>query len=179
MAILDLNKTLWNSNQSPKRVYTHFPRYPLIFRKFLMTIYKQAIQKCFDSNINIYSMWYTDQISFARNIDNMDFFWQRYFFSVCFCIQNPDDIRLTTMHRITCYKLLLFPFNLTIGIFECVSDPCQNGAQCIDFVNGYLCMCTAGWTGTFCNEGEYRVQESWTWVLCNEVRLGVHFQTGA
>ena len=30
---------------------------------------------------------------------------------------------------------------------ECTSDPCMNGAKCIDVVNGYSCEGTAGLVG--------------------------------
>lgn len=34
---------------------------------------------------------------------------------------------------------------------ECAAGPCKNGADCQDMVNGYTCMCTAGWTGVNCD----------------------------
>ena len=34
-------------------------------------------------------------------------------------------------------------------IIECASNPCQNGATCVDLVNGYTCNCVAGFTGTY------------------------------
>ena len=33
---------------------------------------------------------------------------------------------------------------------ECVSDPCQNNGTCWDQVDGYLCNCTANYTGDNC-----------------------------
>ncbi len=38
---------------------------------------------------------------------------------------------------------------------ECQSQPCQNGATCVDQNNGYTCTCTAGWTGLHCENGKY------------------------
>ncbi|XP_063417783.1 fibropellin-3-like [Mytilus trossulus] len=35
-------------------------------------------------------------------------------------------------------------------IDECSSNPCQNGATCNDQVNGYECVCAAGFTDTNC-----------------------------
>ncbi|XP_033115647.1 protein jagged-1-like, partial [Anneissia japonica] len=35
-------------------------------------------------------------------------------------------------------------------INECASGPCQNAGTCLDGVNGYLCQCSAGWTGQNC-----------------------------
>ena len=33
---------------------------------------------------------------------------------------------------------------------ECASDPCQNNGTCWDQVDGYLCNCTANYTGDNC-----------------------------
>ncbi|XP_070196633.1 uncharacterized protein [Littorina saxatilis] len=35
-------------------------------------------------------------------------------------------------------------------IDDCVPEPCQNGASCIDGVNEYNCSCVAGYTGLLC-----------------------------
>ena len=35
-------------------------------------------------------------------------------------------------------------------INECLSNPCKNGARCLDQMNRFTCVCTAGWKGTFC-----------------------------
>ena len=32
-------------------------------------------------------------------------------------------------------------------IDECSSDPCENGATCIDLLNMYECSCDDGYTG--------------------------------
>lgn len=36
---------------------------------------------------------------------------------------------------------------------ECNSNPCQNGASCIDEVNRYTCSCASGYMGTHCETG--------------------------
>lgn len=33
---------------------------------------------------------------------------------------------------------------------ECASQPCSNGGTCQDRVNGYVCSCMPGYTGTTC-----------------------------
>ncbi|XP_072036040.1 protein tolkin-like [Amphiura filiformis] len=50
-------------------------------------------------------------------------------------------------------------FLLRISIYdppdgnECLSQPCRNGGQCIDVVNGFLCKCRRGFAGKLCNIG--------------------------
>ena len=41
-----------------------------------------------------------------------------------------------------------------IDINDCASDPCLNGATCVDGVNMYTCDCVDGYTGTHCETGE-------------------------
>jgi len=36
---------------------------------------------------------------------------------------------------------------------ECDSNPCRNGAQCIDEINRYRCVCPSGFTGINCERG--------------------------
>ena len=33
---------------------------------------------------------------------------------------------------------------------ECDSNPCMNGATCVDKLNAYECCCAPGWNGTNC-----------------------------
>ncbi|XP_078681185.1 IgGFc-binding protein-like [Branchiostoma floridae x Branchiostoma belcheri] len=53
------------------------------------------------------------------------------------------------------------------NIDECQSSPCQNGAVCLDGQNQYTCLCTAGWTGTNCDE-----------VLTSPDNMGTEFMLG-
>ena len=49
----------------------------------------------------------------------------------------------------------LFFFFFATDINECSSSPCQNGATCLDEINGYLCSCTDGWHGVNCDVGKW------------------------
>ena len=41
-------------------------------------------------------------------------------------------------------------------INECVtSNPCQNGARCMNMFGTYACECTLGWMGKDCDQGIY------------------------
>ena len=41
-----------------------------------------------------------------------------------------------------------------LDIDECASNPCVNGATCVDQINGYNCTCPAGFTGPTCAESK-------------------------
>uniref|UniRef100_A0A8C5N0K9 Uncharacterized protein n=1 Tax=Leptobrachium leishanense TaxID=445787 RepID=A0A8C5N0K9_9ANUR len=45
---------------------------------------------------------------------------------------------------------ILTTANLTQGINLCHSNPCWNGATCINLVNGYSCICRNGYSGLLC-----------------------------
>ena len=38
---------------------------------------------------------------------------------------------------------------------ECESSPCQRGSECMDGLNGYSCLCIAGFTGRNCEQGQH------------------------
>ncbi|KAH3831295.1 hypothetical protein DPMN_104558 [Dreissena polymorpha] len=40
-------------------------------------------------------------------------------------------------------------------IDECATNPCKNGATCINGQNKYTCTCAGGWQGTNCDQGKY------------------------
>ena len=42
-------------------------------------------------------------------------------------------------------------------IDECASHACENGAACVDGVNGYTCACVDGYDGTYCGNSKYIV----------------------
>ena len=41
-------------------------------------------------------------------------------------------------------------------IDECSSDPCENGATCMDLIGMYDCSCVDGFTGAQCEDGKFR-----------------------
>ena len=45
--------------------------------------------------------------------------------------------------------------NLFSDVNECESDPCQNGATCVDGINSYTCECVKGYTGHDCETGTF------------------------
>jgi len=38
-----------------------------------------------------------------------------------------------------------------LTVSECLSNPCRNGAACVDQYNGFLCQCAPGWQGSLCD----------------------------
>ncbi|XP_034427678.1 cubilin [Hippoglossus hippoglossus] len=44
--------------------------------------------------------------------------------------------------------------NCDQNINECSSNPCQNGGNCTDGMNGFTCTCTAQWTGPVCQTSQ-------------------------
>ena len=44
-------------------------------------------------------------------------------------------------------------FSFVTDVDECASNPCDNNGICTDITDGYICNCTAGWTGPRCGQG--------------------------
>ena len=42
---------------------------------------------------------------------------------------------------------------ITLDTYECSSNPCQNGATCVDGINRYSCTCSPGYNGVHCEVG--------------------------
>ncbi|XP_033627758.1 fibropellin-3-like [Asterias rubens] len=68
-----------------------------------------------------------------------------------FCIESIDGASNATCDCLLGYE----------GVFcdtptnECSSNPCLNGATCVDRVAQYLCVCAPGYDGTNCEEGTF------------------------
>lgn len=75
------------------------------------------------------------------------------------------NLRLTNVNQSQPFYLMLsrckggyneiLPWFFSTDIKECNSNPCKNGAQCEDEVNGFSCACLPGFTGNQCEIGEY------------------------
>lgn len=69
------------------------------------------------------------------------------------------EYHISSFHVVTRPKLSLLLKNIlfAIEINECASEPCQNGATCMDDINGYLCRCKEGYAGDQCELGNHNI----------------------
>jgi len=44
-----------------------------------------------------------------------------------------------------------------LDIDECLEVSCLHNAQCMNTAGSFQCMCTTGWTGTFCEIGKIKM----------------------
>ena len=57
-------------------------------------------------------------------------------------------------------QVLLFHYKFILMLYwfadqdECLSNPCRNGGQCIDLINGYRCECGTNYSGKNCERGK-------------------------
>ena len=57
-------------------------------------------------------------------------------------------------HMLYCavvHLTLLVIATCSLNIDDCISDPCLNGANCTDMINGFMCDCPAGFSGQQCH----------------------------
>ena len=48
----------------------------------------------------------------------------------------------------------------------CASQPCQNGAQCVDALDGYQCRCSSGFTGPTCSTSKHLLTVTYSRIKC-------------
>ena len=55
----------------------------------------------------------------------------------------------------TNFEIIIKPIKsiLISDIDECASFPCVNNGTCEDHMDGYICLCEAGYTGVNCETG--------------------------
>ena len=49
---------------------------------------------------------------------------------------------------------LLISFLISLDVKECASEPCQNGAICVDGINTFTCVCGVGFRGVLCEQSK-------------------------
>lgn len=52
-------------------------------------------------------------------------------------------------------KIFMQWFNNLPDIDECVSNPCEHGATCMDSIASVKCLCPAGYDGHLCQMGKH------------------------
>ena len=70
------------------------------------------------------------------------------------------------------FYIFFYPSLIFADIDDCVDQPCQNGATCIDAVNDYTCNCVNGYTGKNCSIGKDGVS-----VVRNEGVISVKYSS--
>nr|XP_054769902.1 fibropellin-1-like [Lytechinus pictus] len=44
-----------------------------------------------------------------------------------------------------------YTYRVWAETYDCIPDPCQNGATCVDLMNDFECICPSGYTGKICD----------------------------
>ena len=65
---------------------------------------------------------------------------------------NKDVICCNVCYYIKTFMMVLI-IRHVVDIDECASSPCHNAGTCNDIVNGYTCLCSAGYNGDNCETG--------------------------
>lgn len=63
------------------------------------------------------------------------------------------DVRLAGINRrLRALENRLNTLMNSLNSDNCTSNPCKNGATCMNAINGYLCKCPDAWTGDSCEQ---------------------------
>ena len=73
-----------------------------------------------------------------------------------------------------CVCVCMCVYVRTTDINECLSSPCENNGTCYDEVNGFICSCSAGFNGTFCETGQDSKKLDVTLLLISSLRYLEH-----
>ena len=65
-------------------------------------------------------------------------------------VQNDGHVIFSKVKEcIKDYHVFFLHFS-DLEINECLSNPCVNGAACLNEINQFLCVCVEGFTGVYC-----------------------------
>ena len=57
---------------------------------------------------------------------------------------------------------------------ECLSNPCQHGARCLDLLNTHMCLCTDQYTGYNCERSKYTTLVNPMYYLINSIKYVIN-----
>ena len=71
---------------------------------------------------------------------------------------------------------IICKFNCFTDFDECSSNPCLHGGQCIDGINRFICLCSAGFSGVSCETSKWRfcpLLRKWICIQAFLITLGL------
>lgn len=75
-------------------------------------------------------------------------------FSTILLVKVNNRYERKKLHQLFIYTFL--PSFLPLVEHACLSSPCMNGATCVEDQTGFSCICSEGWTGHTCTDGDCR-----------------------